>query len=110
MQAPKEAGERQACEIKVGDIVRVRDPSQYISSMRSKRLADRDGVVEFVFEGNGLRLGYTANVRLLKRNGRGKEFTERVRIADLIVVENKEEKLASNQMQRRRWDTTQSRC
>lgn len=72
-------------DIKVGDTVRVKDPSHYLSAF-AKKVTDRDGVIEEVGpDKHGYRAGYV-KVRFLKRNGRGKEFTEWLSIRDLTVT------------------------
>jgi hypothetical protein len=72
-------------EIKVGATVRVNNPDDYLSAF-AKKITDRDGVVEEVGAGkHSSRIGY-AKVRFLKRNGRGKEFTQWMYIRDLTVT------------------------
>lgn len=70
--------------LKPGDVVRVRDPENFIVSFAAK-IRDRDGVVEWVGpDAHGGYRGY-ATVRFGKRNGRGKEFTERMQIRSLVL-------------------------
>lgn len=72
--------------IKPGDIVRVADPSRYIVSF-AKKIEGRDAQVLWVGPTKtGMFKGY-AGVRFLKRNGRGKEFEERISIKELVVQE-----------------------
>lgn len=72
--------------LKPGDIVRVADPSRYIVSF-AKKIENRDARVLWVGPTpSGMYRGY-AGVMFLKRNGRGKEFKENIRIADLVLQE-----------------------
>jgi hypothetical protein len=71
--------------IKVGDIVRVKEPDRFKVAF-STRIKDRDGVVESVFTPLGWGAQVRARVRFLKRNGRGKEFIETININDLVPV------------------------
>lgn len=72
-------------DIKPGDTVRVVDPTHFMSPY-DKKLADRDGVVEWVGPTSaGMWLGY-ASVNFGKRNGRGKEFSMRIRIERLVLT------------------------
>ena len=72
-------------EIKKGDIVRVRDPNQFISQF-AKKVTDRDAVVEWVGPDAHGQFDGRAKVRFLKRNGRGKEFTEVMSMRYLIAA------------------------
>ena len=66
-----------------GDVVRVLDPAKYISSF-SKRVAGRDAVVLWVGPTKLNMFHGQACVKFLKRNGRGKEFQEVLRLKDLV--------------------------
>ena len=65
-----------------GDTVRVRDWRQY-TPVFGKKVADRDAVVVRCFTVLGGR-GKSVTVRFGKRNGRGNEFQETLRLDDLI--------------------------
>lgn len=65
-----------------GDTVRVRNPRVFIASF-GKKVADRDAVVIRCFTVLGGR-GKSVTVRFGKRNGRGNEFQETLRLGDLI--------------------------
>jgi len=71
---------------KSGDTVRVRDPAKFVSSF-ARRVVDRDAVVLWVGPVNDLFHG-RAKVRFLKRDGRGKEFEEIMRVEDLTLRPN----------------------
>ncbi len=74
-------------EIKKGDVVRIKDPNEFITSY-AKKIADRDAVVEWVGPDNlGMNKGYIG-VKFQKRNGRGKEFRERLKIRDVVLKDN----------------------
>lgn len=80
--APVEPSVRPLVE---GDIVRLKDPSRYIVSF-AKKAADRDALVLWVGpRAHGMFKDH-AKVRFLKRNGRGKEFEETIRKADLVLA------------------------
>lgn len=72
-------------EFKVGDVVRVKDPDQYISSF-GKKIKDRDAIVLSVFTPAGSAI-QRCRVEFQKRNGRGKEFIEIFRCHDLLKKE-----------------------
>jgi hypothetical protein len=67
-----------------GDTVRLKDPSRYLVSF-AKKVADRDAVVLWVGPLKHDMFKGQAKVRFLKRNGRGKEFEEVLRVSDLVV-------------------------
>lgn len=73
-------------EIKVGDVVRVKDPSGFVSAF-AKKVADRDAIVERVGPDKHGQFKGFAFVRFLRRNGRGKEFTQRLALRDLILCD-----------------------
>lgn len=64
-------------EFKVGMVVRVKDPEVYTREF-AKKIADRDAVVAIIGSRSVL-------VKFLKRNGRGKEFHERMNVRDLVI-------------------------
>lgn len=64
-------------EFKPGDIVRVIDPDQFLQPLCAK-LTNREGVVEWVGPDAHGQFEGQMWVRFLKRNGRGKEFRERM--------------------------------
>ena len=71
--------------IQVGDTVRVKDPDGFNVAFGSK-VRDRDGIVEAVYTPPGYGSQVRARVRFLKRNGRGKEFTEKINAHYLVVT------------------------
>lgn len=71
--------------LKDGDVVRVRDPNDYLAAF-AKKVTDRDAVVEWVGPDAHGQFKGRAKVKFLKRNGRGKEFTEILRADDLIIA------------------------
>lgn len=72
-------------ELQVGDIVRVKNPDDFISTF-ARKITDRDAVVIWVGPDSlGMNKGI-AGVIFQKRNGRGKEFRERMSIRELQVV------------------------
>ena len=73
----------------IGDTVRVRDPSQFISSF-AKRIANRDAVVVCVWPHSNLAFRGKVRVRFLKRNGRGNEFEEILRADDIWLWPNRD--------------------
>ena len=64
-------------------MVRVLDPTKYISSF-SKRVAGRDAVVLWAGPTKLNMFHGQACVKFMKRNGRGKEFQELLRLKDLV--------------------------
>lgn len=71
--------------MKPGDIVRVKDKESWLAAF-AKRIKDRDAIVNWVGPtADGMNHGY-ASVTFQKRNGRGKEFRQRMRIDDLVLV------------------------
>ena len=68
-------------ELKPGDIVRVKDASRFITEF-AKKIANRDATVIYVGSAHGA-LSVRARVRFHKRNGRGKEFEEVLRVSEL---------------------------
>lgn len=75
-------------ELKVGDVVRVAEPDHYITAFANK-IRDRDGVVEWIGPDKWGQFKNLCWVKFGKRNGRGKEFRERMDVRNLIV-QNKE--------------------
>lgn len=72
-------------QIEGGDTVRVKDPESFLSYL-SKKVADRDAIVNWVGpDKHGQFVGY-ASLTFQKRNGRGKEFTQRMHIRNLVIV------------------------
>lgn len=74
--------------MKVGDIVRITNPEFYKVAFANK-IKDRDGVVEWIGPDIHGQFKGQAWIRFLKRNGRGKEFRERMAINELIVVKER---------------------
>lgn len=73
--------------MKPGDIVRVKDEESFLAAF-ARKIKDRDAIVNWVGPtANGMNQGY-ASITFQKRNGRGKEFSQRMRISDLIVVDD----------------------
>lgn len=72
--------------IKAGDIVQVRDLSRFVSVF-SNRVKDRDAVVEWVGPDAHGQFKGQCWVIFQKRNGRGKEFRERMHVSDLVMKE-----------------------
>jgi hypothetical protein len=72
-------------DLKPGDIVRVKDPKDFISDF-AKQIANRDAIVNWVGPDQYGQFRGFASVTFQKRNGRGKEFTERMRISDLELA------------------------
>lgn len=70
--------------IKAGDIVRVKNPADFISSF-SKKVADRDAVVQWVGPDRHGQFVGRARVLFQKRSGRGKEFAETMSVSDLVI-------------------------
>jgi hypothetical protein len=70
-------------EIKVGDTVRVKDTGKFIAAFERK-VMERDGIVEWVGPDQHGQFKGMAWVRFLKRNGRGKEFRERMCLRELV--------------------------
>jgi len=71
--------------LQVGDIVRVSRPDRYTVTFANK-VKDRDAVVLEVGPNHLKMFAGKARLRFLKRNGRGKEFIERLDIRDLIKI------------------------
>lgn len=82
-------------KFKVGDVVRVANPDQYIVSF-GKKVADRDAIVLDNFNDwltdNTKGFKGRVHIEFKKRNGRGKEFREVMNERDLIASPNKEAK------------------
>lgn len=72
-------------QLEPGMVVRVKDPSGFISAF-AKKVADRDAVVNWVGPNESGQFKGYASVTFQKRNGRGKEFRERMRIRDLVIA------------------------
>lgn len=68
-----------------GDIVRLKNPDNYIVSF-AKKAADRDAEVLWVGPTALNMFHGQACVKFLKRNGRGKEFQEVLYVRDLVRV------------------------
>ena len=75
--------ESQGIPLIEGDVVRVLEPAKYIRSP-SKRVEGRDAVVLWVGPTKLNIFHCQACVKLLKRNGRGKEFQGMRRLKDLV--------------------------
>ena len=85
-EAPAEQkGQNVSDELKPGMVVRVKDPSQFLSAF-AKKIADRDAVVNWVGPDRYGQFKGRASVTFQKRNGRGKEFRETMSIRDLVVT------------------------
>lgn len=65
-------------KFKPGDVVRIIDDGRWGSTF-IKKVKDRDAIVEYVGKEGGYFYGAYMIVRFQKRNGRGKEFSERIR-------------------------------
>jgi hypothetical protein len=74
-------------DLKPGDTVRVKDPSAFLSAF-AKKIADRDAIVNWVGPDQHGQFVGRASVTFQKRNGRGKEFREVMRIKDLQLAES----------------------
>jgi hypothetical protein len=72
---------------KKDDIVQIVNPDLFISAF-ARRVKDRDGVIEWVGPDRHGQFKDRAKVRFLKRNGRGKEFSEIMSTRDLKLKEN----------------------
>lgn len=77
-----------AIDLKPGDIVRVKNPDDYVVAFGNK-IRDRDAEVVWVGPTAGDMNRGRACVRFKKRNGRGLEFIEVMRI-DAFSVQPKE--------------------
>jgi len=71
-------------ELKLGDTVRIRNPEHFLAAFAAK-VRDRDGVVEWVGPDRHGNHRNHVTVRFGKRNGRGKEFSERMHVRDLVL-------------------------
>lgn len=74
--------------IEVGNIVRVKEPDGYLAAFANK-IRDRNAVVEWIGPDQHGQFKGMAWIRFLKRNGRGKEFRERMEVRSLEVVQIK---------------------
>lgn len=72
-------------DLKPGDIVRVKNPDAFISTF-AKKIANRDAIVNWVGPDQYGQFKGAASITFQKRNGRGKEFRERMDISDLELA------------------------
>ncbi len=73
-------------DIHVGDTVRVKDPEIFLAEF-GKKIRDRDAVVQSVFTPMGrFNSEPMVKVEFQKRNGRGKVFTDVMRLSNFVVI------------------------
>lgn len=71
-------------ELKVGDVVQVRDPDAYISTFANK-IRNRDAVIDWVGPDQYGQFKGMAWVIFQKRGNRGSTFRERLNLKELVL-------------------------
>lgn len=77
-------------EIKAGDVVRVKNPSAFISEL-ARKVTNRVAIVQWVGPDEHGQFAGRARITFQKRNGRGKEFSETMRKSDLVLASSPKE-------------------